>query len=164
MKWKALGVLGIVVVVMYVAFFYTYSSEVSGNMISSSSLLLTERKASYPMECEVVGFNQSDISLGVAVDTDKLDFGMLIAGGSGSTRTINIGNNEPVPVKVTLSVEGNISPYVNFGGDGFILDKGETRTIVIRMSSDKPGNYTGTFYISARKVNYKWLEGITELL
>ena len=164
MRWMVLGVLGIIIVIGYLGVFHTYDFDVSGNMASRTSFFLTELTTTYPMECDAVELNQSDIAIGVAVDTDKLDFGMLIAGGSGSTRTVNIGNNEPVPVKIRLSAEGNIAPYVDFDQNNFVLDVGEGRTVNLRMSSDEPGNYTGTLYISAKKVNYGWLEGITPFI
>lgn len=161
MRWIALGVLGIATVVAYIGFFYAYDIDVSGGMTSRTSLFLTELTTTYPMKCDVVELNRSDVAIGVAVDTDRLDFGMLIAGSSGSTRTVNIGNNEDVPVKIRLSADGSIAPYVDFGENNFVLDVGEGRTVNIRMSSDEPGNYTGTLFISAKKVNYGWMEGIT---
>jgi hypothetical protein len=160
-KIAAVVVALVLIATVLFATFYRYDVEVSGNAVSSRGLMFSDSVVSYQMRSIVYDPNESGMDIGIALDTDKLDFGRIAAGSTGYTRTINIANNEQVPAKISFTAEGDIAPYIQLEDNGFVMQGGDARSIRIRMGSDRPGNYTGTLYISARKANQGWLEWIT---
>ena len=100
--------------------FYRYDVETTGNSVSSSGFFASESVVSYRMNCSVVETESEEMQIGIAVQTYEMDFGVLPV-GTGATKYINLTNNEPMPVKISLSVDGSIEPFVEINENNYIL-------------------------------------------
>jgi len=99
----------------------------------------------YPSRAEVtyVGPEQERIGVGVVTDPWNLNFGSVPMGGSYS-RYVDLTNIGEKDAKVIFRVYGNITPFVGFSKDNFILHPKESISVKITFkSSDEVGNYTG---------------------
>lgn len=83
--------------------------------------------------------------VGIAVDSDKLVFGMIFPGGSGSKRVV-ISNEHDFPIAVRFVPIGQLKEYTSASENPALLQTGETKeiSITVQMPADMPyGNYTG---------------------
>lgn len=83
--------------------------------------------------------------LGIAVDSEKLNFGSILPGGS-SAKKIIIGNEHDFPISVSFTPLGEIKEHVKVSENPSYLLPGETKeiSIVAAAPKDMPyGNYTG---------------------
>lgn len=92
--------------------------------------------------------------MGVNTGTDALWFGSVIAPASTS-KFINISHNEIFPMKVKITVSGEMAQWMHVSENNFVLDPEKTVTIKIMAQVPKDtglGNYTGLLYIDFKKV------------
>jgi hypothetical protein len=83
--------------------------------------------------------------IGIAVDSDKLIFGMMMPGGAGK-RDMYIGNEHNFPISVQFNPIGQLKEYTTIAENPVILQPGESReiSIAVNFPKDMPyGNYTG---------------------
>lgn len=83
--------------------------------------------------------------IGIAVDSDKLIFGMMLPGGSGK-REMFVGNEHDFPINVRFIPLGQLKDYTSISENPVLLQPGENKEIGIsvQMPRDMPyGNYTG---------------------
>jgi len=106
--------------------------------------------------------NTSDIFLGIT--TDNLEFGVMPR-ESVSKRFLNLTNNDDTDYKIILISKGNITPFVNFEKNDFILHKDETVKITVFLNSSPVvnlGNYTGEIYVISKRPRFLFLNNFME--
>ncbi len=106
-------------------------------------------KASYtiPMMIEV------SHRLGIAGDTDILNFGAVQPGG-WSKKTLVLTNNKRHPLQVIMTPTGNISPYIVFSENFFRLNASSTMTVGVWVQTPKNisyGKYDGRLNIIMKR-------------
>jgi uncharacterized membrane protein len=91
----------------------------------------------------------SERHVGINLDTDKIYFGSLPAGGSAA-RNITI-SNEGSKKRFVLSVDGPMQSWVVASQSKFILADGERKTVTLQVSvpeNTSLGNYTSNLVIT----------------
>jgi hypothetical protein len=109
----------------------------------SDSLLFSFERVRYPSNATVI--KTEDNVIGFDIDKENLNFGLMQAGGSGQ-RFIDIANTYDQEAKVRLSAYGNMSKFISFSDNNFVLRKNENQTIAITFRTDNTtttGVYTG---------------------
>ena len=140
----------IIIIIVFIIAFCSYQIVTTGFIISdeldeSQNLFFIYKKFRYPSNV-TISYPATEIALGISIDTDNLNFGIIPSGGSYGTRIINIKNDEDVPIKIKLKPFGDISPMIDFEVPEFILQKGEEKKIEIYLrttEATRMGNYTG---------------------
>jgi hypothetical protein len=99
---------------------------------------------------DVREFNASfyvDKKIGLAADSDELNFGITTPGGSGK-RTIEIYHEYAEPLKIVVAYEGSISEVLK-PIEPFILEphKEENISLVAYAKNEVAENYTGVVRI-----------------
>jgi len=97
----------------------------------------------YEMHAQVISKYKK---IGLNTNTDKLWFGKSNPGNQ-ATRKVNMINNYDFPVAVSITLNGDIAPYISVSDNHFILKPNETKVLTYYFTSntDTPsGNYTGT--------------------
>ncbi len=124
-----------------------------------SNILYEYEIMKYPSKVEVtqVGANKR-LGIGFVVDTWNLNFGSVPAGGS-STRFMDLSNIGEREAKIIFRAYGNITPFVGFSKNNFILYPKDNITIKITFSSqsDTKGNYTGEIDRIIKMPKYNFL-------
>jgi len=100
-------------------------------------------ESEFTMSAQSINASEFNGKIGVATQTDELNFGRLPI-GSKSTKFIDISNSFSRDSKTELFVEGNISEFVSFPNE-IILAPSESEEITILFNSTQIGNYTGNF-------------------
>lgn len=87
-----------------------------------------------------------DITMGVSVDADRIDFGTVPADTMIVERTVNVTNNDARDKTLHLSVTGNASTHVTLQPATVTVPAGDTAPVTVRWNSTDaaPGIYTGT--------------------
>ena len=83
--------------------------------------------------------------VGVNVDDDAIYFGKVYPGNT-ARRIIELSNNYEDPLKVSITIKGEISPFVSVSQNEFILEPGEDKVVTYYASTTKETpklNYTG---------------------
>lgn len=96
------------------------------------------------------------LTVGISGDIDVLNFGLIPTGGSYVGKYLNLTNRNENPVKISLSATGNISPYIEFDKNNFILKNQDTTIyIIFRTTGDMPiGNYTGEVDVIVKRARF----------
>ena len=95
--------------------------------------------------------------IGVAADTDTINFGMIVPGTSSSRRLLNLMNNNDYPLNVEIRKTGNISGWINsedITEKRIYLDSNENRTVYLtaKVPENTPyGDYNGKIKFVFRK-------------
>jgi len=132
MNKKVFFVLAIILVAISILFINFYFKPVSAQEKEIYVEVVAEKK---------VGFN---------LETDKLYFGSLPAGGS-ATRNITISNSGSKK-RFIVSVEGPIKDWISADKSAFVLRDGENASIQITLTVPErttPGNYTSKIKVYA---------------
>jgi len=115
----------------------------------------------FPTSAEVSPYqpNQQKLSLGVVVDPWNLNFGRIPSGKNFATRFIDLSNLKEKDAKVIFKVYGNISPFVNFSKNNFILKPNESVTVEVKFYAEKAeiGNYAGEIDVIVKRPKYDFL-------
>jgi hypothetical protein len=137
----------IVVLVALIAFnYYSFMPKgiVTASVVEKSEgMLLKFERIRYTSRALVAGPESEDI--GFDIGNNELNFGLIPAGGGGS-RFLDVGNSGDTLVKIKMSAHGNISRFITFGTNDFILQPGQAREIEISFSTSidtEEGEYTG---------------------
>jgi hypothetical protein len=88
-------------------------------------------------------------TIGFNTDTDILKFGTIPPGYQGA-RYINISNSESFPMKVKLSIDGEVTGWFRTDKNNFMLQEGGQENIKIIADVPKDalhGNYSGNLYV-----------------
>ncbi|MCX8178768.1 MAG: hypothetical protein N3D75_02995 [Candidatus Aenigmarchaeota archaeon] len=146
--------IGIKEISLVILFFWTnvvQAVDLSEDMLFYYQIHTFQSKA-------VVYPKQQDIKLGVSSETTIIDFGEIYE-KMGSRKYINITGNS-FDHKVKLYAEGNISKFLIFEKNNFILEKNQVTSIPIYFSGDTPGTYEGEIKVVFKRIKYpilNWL-------
>ncbi len=126
-----------------------------------SDLLFNYEITRYPSAAEIIPLptDEENAKIGFVVDPWNLNFGIIPANGSQSTRNIELTNLNDDPSRISFNVFGNILGLVSFSNNDFVLNRGEKVTIEVYFSSEKAetGNYSGEIDVIARKPKYGFI-------
>ncbi|MBN2042440.1 MAG: hypothetical protein JW754_01390 [Candidatus Aenigmarchaeota archaeon] len=117
----------------------------------------------YPINMQVIEPDESGMKFGISVDPDLLNFGK-VPEGSSSEKAITIRNPEDAPVKIRMYPSGDISEYISFEKNDFVINKNQEEKVYIRAEGKTAGNFTGSLVITAGTVGSGWLEWMVPLL
>jgi hypothetical protein len=75
------------------------------------------------------------------------------------TRFINLANFKEKDAKISFKVYGNISPFVKFNKNDFILHPNENLTVEVSFHAEgvKIGNYSGEIDVVVQRPKYDFL-------
>jgi hypothetical protein len=142
--------------------FSDYYSE-SNSIVQSRShnMFFDYTSLVYPTGVRIVSPSTDNISIGFDSSTDKINFGLAIAGGSTNRKFINVTNDADRIARISLNSRGNISSMISFSENEFILLPGEKREIAITLTATNNtiGNYGGDIEISLKKARFLMLNG-----
>ena len=111
----------------------------------------------YPIFGEVViPENDSDIPLGVAVQTYELNFGRAPKEMNVS-KMLNLSNSRFTPVKFLVESYGNISKFLYIPKEKFIIPSNMDEKLTITFDTRQPGNFTGELIVRVVYPKYEWL-------
>lgn len=130
----------------------SFSIVFAQSIEKSSNLLFDYETFSYTAKVKVLEKSEN-VQIGVSGDPWLLDFGQIYV-GMGSRKYINVTANDRY--KVMLKASGNISSFVRFEKNNFIVEKGNV-AIPIYIEPKKPGFYDGEVKIVFKKVKYNFL-------
>lgn len=139
------------------------SKEFVSNMtfVKYSDLFFNYEVTKYPSNAEVsiLQPTQEKMNIGVAVDPWSLNFGIIPEGKNFGSKSVDIGNLENKDSKVIFKIYGNITPFVNFTKNNFILHSNESTTIEIQFHTDLAavGNYSGEIDVIIQKPKYNFI-------
>lgn len=126
-----------------------------------SDFFFTYEIVRYPSSAEVLSIQpyQEKLTLGVVVDPWNLNFGKIPFGNNFATRFIELDNLKEKDAKIFFKVYGNISPFVNFTKNNFILKPNESVTIEVKFFAEKAeiGNYTGEIDVTIKRPKYDFI-------
>ncbi len=100
-----------------------------------------------PMDVEISG------KLGINGDSDALHFGSVQPGG-WAKKSIILSNNNTYILRVALSGTGNITPYLVFPENNFMLKSNETKTLDLWVQTPDTigyGRYVGDLRVIMKR-------------
>ena len=156
----------IVAAIIAVNFFASYQKEPKGmvankTFVSYSNLFFKYEITRYPTSVEVVPVkpHEEELSLGLSADPWNLNFGIVPEGKNFGKRFVDLVNLKEKDVKVILRVYGNISDFVKFSKNDFILHPKENVTVEVGFYAEgaSVGNYTGVIDIVIQKPRYDFI-------
>lgn len=166
MKTKIkVSLLGLAIAVLLLIFLISYQPKpkefvTNRTFETYSDLFFNYEITKYPSSGEVstVQPTQERLTLGVTIDPWNLNFGVIPAGNNFGTRFINLVNKKE-NAKISFKVYGNISPFVNFSKNDFILHSKENVTVEVNFytASAKVGNYSGEIDVIVQRPKYDFL-------
>jgi hypothetical protein len=131
--------------------------ETHNNTQIITSLFFFKKTVKYPVKVSFINVsNVSKTPIGISTVTYELDYGILPP-GTGATKLIKLRNKNEIPAKVSLKVYGNVTQFLEFGKNNFILEENSSRDVYIRASSSEVGNYSGTLEVVVKKPLHRWL-------
>lgn len=165
-------VLGLVAVLAVLAFFMAsyyepanVGADVSNKTLeTSSNLLYSYEVTKYPSSAEVSNPRpvNSTLTLGVAVDTSNLNFGIIPAGENTGKRSLQLANLEDAPAMVTIVDSGSVAPFVTFDRNDFVLQPRENTTVdaVFHADNASIGSYDGQIDVIVKRPKFAFLNGL----
>jgi hypothetical protein len=127
-------------------------------------LLFNYETTKYPSSAEVSSVlpTSDKLTIGVVVDPWNLNFGIIPAGKNYGTRFIDLTNMQEKDSKVSFKVYGNISPFVTFSKNDFILHSSENVTVEVHFLAESAnvGNYTGEIDVVIQRPKYDFVYNI----
>ncbi len=117
----------------------------------------------YPLNMQIISSEGNDMKFGISVDSELLNFGRM-AEGSAAEKLVTIRNPENAPVKIHISSRGDISEYISFEKNDFVLNKNQEEKVYIRAEGRDEGNFTGSLTIMASTVGVGLMEWMVPLL
>lgn len=115
-------------------------------LIANVQLFETNAKQ-FNMSAQAILVTSADTKIGVAAQTDELNFGRIPLGGK-STKLIDISNGFKSRAKIKMKMSGNISEYIELSENETLLGPEEIKQIRIMFNSKDAGNYTGKLEIT----------------
>ncbi|UCD07201.1 MAG: hypothetical protein JSW41_05245 [Candidatus Aenigmatarchaeota archaeon] len=146
MRIKATVLVLVVILIAVIAFNY-YNLMPKGIVTASvveksEGILLRYERIRYPSMAIVSG---SGTDVGFDIGDEHLNFGLIPVGGGGK-RFLNIENQESRTINIKLNAYGNISEFVSFNMNNFILQPGENVEVEVSFDTDdmtEEGEYSG---------------------
>jgi hypothetical protein len=129
--------------------------------VTYSDLFFNYEISKYPSRVEIAKAEpaKEKITIGLTVDPWNLDFGIIPEGKNFGTRFINLANLKEKDAKINFKVYGNISPFVKFSKNNFILHPNENLTVEVSFHAEgaKIGNYFGEIDVVVQRPKYDFL-------
>jgi hypothetical protein len=146
--------LGSLFLIILFAYIITLESTVLSDegTISMTGFMVNRRITRYPVYAEIT--EPDNTTLGIVAE-GHLNFGRVPV-GVNVRKTIKLNNDELLPIKIKITREGDISPYLTISQEKFMLES--YVEIEIGIVPEKAGNYSGAVIIEAIKPN-NWLSG-----
>lgn len=168
MKIRTRVVVVIILVVLFFLLIFSMSSQphpkefaTNRTFETRSDLFFNYEITRYPSSAEVSEVQPTNerIVLGVVIDPWNLKFGIIPAGNNFGTRFVVLTNREEKDAKISFKVYGNISPFVNFSKNDFMLHPEENVSIGTHFyaTSAGVGNYSGEIDVIIQKPKYDFL-------
>jgi hypothetical protein len=136
-------------------------SVINKTVLAYSDLFFDYEVTKYESGAEVTGIYSSNknLTLGVVVDPWNIEFGSIPTGNNTGTRFISLENLKEKESKVSFKVYGNISPFVDFSRNNFILHSNEKTMVEASFytNSSKIGNYSGEIDVIIKTPKYDFL-------
>ena len=151
--------LSIVLIFCLVLFFLGVQRPALTGKSIDSNLLFNYEMVKYPSSAEIVpAIPGKNITIGVDISPDNLNFGKIPGNGSVSTRFINVTNLN-ADAKLYLEAVGSIKPYVSFDRNYFDLKSDEKVDITLYFNTTGAaiGNYSGYIYLVVERPKYDFL-------
>jgi hypothetical protein len=134
---------------------------VDKSFVTYSDLLFNYEITKYPSGAEISVTEplQERLTVGVVVDPWNLKFGVIPAGNNFGTRFIDLSNLKEKEVKVSFKVYGNITPFVKFDENDFMLQPKENITVKVNFytASAEVGNYSGEIDVIIQRPQYDFV-------
>jgi len=131
-----------------------YASEIT--QVDNNNFIYKEKIIRYPAKGAVIPYVLNEtLKVGLSVDKDKLDFG-LIPQGLSVNKVVEFKNNDYGPAKVLVATYGNIKPFVNTE-KSFVIAAGDNRSLNIVMNASVIGQYSGEIDVVMRVPRYESL-------
>ncbi len=169
-KKKFLWVVAILTLICFtilaINFLINYQYEPKGivanrTFISYSDLFFNYEITRYPSSVEVapVQPEQEKLLLGISADPWNLNFGIIPAGKNFGKRFVSLVNLKEKDVKIVIKAWGNISSFVKFSKNNFILHPKENVTVEVGFYAEgaEAGNYTGVIDVIVQKPKYDFI-------
>jgi hypothetical protein len=148
--FKVLAGLLLIAVLFVAALTYRSSSDVP-NGEAFTGLFVSETTVWYPMSAEVM--ESDNMTLGIVAE-GQLAFGRIPA-GSDVKKSIMLNNDVEGPIKIRITSDGNISPYITVSNNNFVLEG--NREIEVTFKPAVEGSFSGMLKVTAIKP--KWIAG-----
>lgn len=133
-----------------------------GAAFTMNSIISSEK--SYPFTFMVIGKNDTkNLRIGISVDPDMLNFGVLPLGSSAS-KFILIENPDDRPVKVHVYQGVGSTGKIIHDRDNFMLYPGEQEKVTITAKGSETGNFSGNIVVGVKGIKNGWLEWILPLV
>jgi len=117
---------------------------------------VTSLEYRFKMHADVLNFSENNITkLGVSVDSDKLEFGIVPIGGN-VTKVVEIESSSKNPAKAIITIDGNITPYIETEREVY-MEGGERLKLYVKFVGSEEGNYTGIMKIKLFVAKYKFM-------
>ncbi len=113
-------------------------------VIAVFAMTFEEEQIEYDMKISVM----ENVTVGISSDTFELNFGRIPLNGT-STKFVSINYNSTTPAKIILQTSGNISKYILFEKNNFIIEKSDKFGVLV--NGTEYGNYTGVLTIKIKK-------------
>jgi hypothetical protein len=164
--WVILIIAIIVIAIPIANFLINYQNEPRGmitnrTFFSYSDLFFKYEITRYPSSVEIVPVesSQQKILVGLSADPWNLNFGIIPVGKNFGKRFINLVNLKEKDAKIVLKVDGNISKFVKFSKNNFILHPNENVTIEVTFYAEgaSVGNYTGVISVIVQRPKYDFI-------
>lgn len=169
-KKKILYLIAILLLIVFaipaINFFINYQNQPKGfvtnrTFVSYSDLFFSYEITRYPSSVEVIPIKPGEEKLlvGISADPWNLNFGVIPVGKNFGKRFVNLVNLKEKDVKVSLKAYGNISNFVKFSRNNFILHPKENVTVEVGFYAEgaEVGNYTGVIDVTIQKPKYDFI-------
>ncbi len=149
----------------FTPFEITYTDSI--NVDFSSDPFFKYSVKTYPVKVEAVDLADatvnSSVRIGVAGQTDELNFGRLPPGTS-TRKIIEINNNEKNKAKAKIEISGNMEAFTRAEkNDEMILLPGKNE-IKIECGPERKGNYSGEIKITVIYPKSSFFENLLYLM
>ena len=159
------SVIAIILLVIAIAIFVNGRNQpefVDNKTTTTYSDILFDYEVSrYKTGAEITDAYSPDknVTLGVVVDPWDIRFGSIPSGDNTGTRFISLENLKEKESKVNFKVSGDISPFVEFSKNDFVIKPMEKTTVEANFHTDslKIGNYSGEIDVIIKTPKYDFL-------
>lgn len=145
---------GFLIIIILLVFALSYQKPLSteDGTVKMTGLFVNKIITRYPVFVEVVEMDNETIGI---VAEGYLNFGR-VPSGINVRKNIKLSNDDQTPMKIHITKEGDVAPYIGISKDNFILVDEEEIEIMIETSDI--GNFSGAISIEVIKPN-NWLSG-----
>ena len=139
--------------------FTDFSLEQNSSYFEKSHNLFFEYDSvSYSTSVDI-GDSADEITIGFDTGTHNIDFGIALAGSSTNRRFVTLSNSNEKKARVFIEKSGNISEFVSFSYDSFVLMPGQEKNITIELygSGMQTGSYSGSIIFTFKRAKFGFL-------